>query len=129
MTRAMRRPSANVAVMAWPASPNPAAAATGEATETHSGSTWKTASRLLRFAIGVDRRAFFGTVAIYLTGSLAEGAGLVLLLPLLSAAGMNFGGSTAAGRLGTDSQHLLVRLGIPHALWLPVVLGIFLLVG
>jgi ATP-binding cassette, subfamily C, bacterial len=110
--------------MPSPASPNPDLTSSG-----HAGSTWKTALRLVRFAMDVDRRAFLVTVAIYFVGSLAEGAGLVLLLPLLSAAGMNFGGSTAAGRLGTESQRLLLNLGIPHGLWLPVVLGIFLTVG
>ncbi len=111
------------------ASPNPAGRSAGEDVAAH-GSTWRTALHLVRFAIGVNRRAFFLAIGISLGGSLAEGAGLVLLLPLLSAAGMNFGGgSTAAGRLGTASQRLLVRAGVPHELWLPVVLGIFLLVG
>ena len=93
------------------------------------GSTWTTALRLARFAIGVDPRAFFGTVATSLTGSLAEGAGLVLLLPLLAAAGMSFTGTSTASRLGMASQHLLLRAGVPHSLWLPVVLAIFLAVG
>jgi ATP-binding cassette, subfamily C, bacterial len=117
--------------MPSPASPNPAGPSPGEAAEApaHPGSTWKSALHLIRFAVSVNRRAFAFTVAIAFIGSLAEGAGLVLLLPLLSAAGMNFGGSTAAGRLGTESQQLLLRAGIPHPLWLPVVLGIFLLVG
>jgi len=110
--------------MPSPASPNPDTPSSG-----HAGSTWKIALHLLRFAVGVNRRAFAVTVAIYLMGSLAEGAGLVLLLPLLSAAGMNFGGSTAAGRLGSESQRMLLRAGVPHVLWLPVVLGVFLLVG
>ena len=105
-------------------SPIPEALSSG-----HPGSTWHTAMRLVRFAISVDPRAFFLTVSIALIGSLAEGAGLVLLLPLLSVAGMNFGGSGAAGRLGTESQHLLLRAGIPQPLWLPVVLGIFIIIG
>ena len=107
-----------------PSSPSPEAVSSG-----NPGSTWHTAMRLVRFAISVDPRAFALTVSLSLIGSLAEGAGLVLLLPLLSAAGMNFGGSTAAGRLGEESQHLLLRAGIPHSLWLPVVLGIFLIIG
>jgi ATP-binding cassette, subfamily C, bacterial len=117
--------------MPSPASPNPDAASTGRAAAgpMHPGSTWRTALRLVRFAVGVNRRAFALTVSISFIGSLAEGAGLLLLLPLLSAAGMNFGGSTAAGRLGSESQRLLLRTGVPHALWLPVVLGIFLAIG
>jgi ATP-binding cassette, subfamily C, bacterial len=95
----------------------------------HPGSTWRTALRLVRFAISVDPRAFALTVAISLVGSLAEGAGIVLLLPMLSAAGMNFGASSAAGRLGAESQHLLLHAGVPHSLWLPAVLGAFLITG
>jgi ATP-binding cassette subfamily C protein len=94
-----------------------------------SGSTWKTAVRLARFAAGVDPRAFWLTVTTALAGSLAEGAGLVLLLPLLAVAGMNFGGSSAASRLSGAAQWLLVDTGVPHGLWLPVVLGVFLATG
>jgi len=93
------------------------------------GSTWRTALRLVKFAVGVDPKAFALTAATALAGSLAEGAGLVLLLPLLSAAGMNFSGSSAASRLGAESQRLLAGAGVPHWLWLPVVLGIFLAMG
>ena len=93
------------------------------------GSTWRTALRLVRYSIGVDPRAFALTIATALTGSLAEGAGLVLLLPLLSAAGMNFSGSSTASRLSDESHRLLIGAGIPHWLWLPVVLGIFLATG
>jgi ATP-binding cassette subfamily C protein len=96
------------------------------ASANQSGSTWRTALHLIRFAVSVDRRAFLLTVAISLTGSLAEGAGLVLLLPLLAAAGMSFGSSSAAGRLGAASQRLLLHFNVPHPLWLPVVLGVFL---
>ena len=95
----------------------------------HPGSTWQTALRLIRFALSVDRRAFLLTAALSLFGSLAEGAGLVLLLPLLSAAGMNFGTTSSAGRMASESQRLLLALNLPHGLWLPVVLGVFLIVG
>jgi len=95
----------------------------------HAGSTWRTALRLVGFTVGVDPQAFGLTVATALAGSLAEGAGLVLLLPLLAAAGLNFTGSSAASRPGVESQRLLLRAGVPHALWLPVVLGIFLATG
>jgi ATP-binding cassette subfamily C protein len=93
------------------------------------GSSWRTAWRLVRFAVGVDGRAYALTVATALAGSLAEGAGLVLLLPLLAAAGMNFTGSSAASRLAGESQRVLTALGVPHGLWLPAVLGVFLAVG
>jgi ATP-binding cassette subfamily C protein len=93
------------------------------------GSTWKTAWGLVRFAAGVDPRAFAATVAMALASSLTEGVGLALLLPLLAVAGMNFTGSTAAGRLGAASQRVLADAGIPYWLWLPVVLGIFLATG
>ena len=42
---------------------------------------------------------------------------------------MNFTGSTAAGRLGAASQRVLADAGVPHWLWLPVVLGVFLATG
>jgi len=77
----------------------------------------------------VDPRAFVLTVATALAGSLAEGVGLVLLLPLLSVAGMNFSGPSAASRLSGASQRLLVGANVPHWLWLPVVLGVFLAMG
>jgi len=85
--------------------------------------------RLVRFMAGIEPRAFALTVATALAGSLAEGAGLVLLLPLLAAAGVNFSGSSTASRLAIVSQQLLGRAGIPHWLWLPVVLGVFLATG
>jgi ATP-binding cassette subfamily C protein len=93
------------------------------------GSSWGTAWRLVRFAVGVDGRAYALTVGTALAGSLAEGAGLVLLLPLLAAAGMNFTGSSAASGLAAGSQRVLTALGVPHGLWLPAVLGVFLAVG
>jgi ATP-binding cassette subfamily C protein len=68
-------------------------------------------------------------VATAFAGSLAEGVGLVLLLPLLAAAGMNFSGTNAASRLAMGSQRLLAALPMPHGMWLPAVLGVFLLVG
>jgi len=42
---------------------------------------------------------------------------------------MNFSGPSAASRLGGASQRLLVSAGVPHWLWLPVVLGVFLATG
>jgi ABC-type multidrug transport system fused ATPase/permease subunit len=90
------------------------------------GSTWRTVWRLTRFTVAVDSRGFWVAVAAALAGSLAEGTGVVLLLPLLSVAGMNFSGSSTASRLGLEAQGLLTRSGIPHWLWLPAVLGIFL---
>jgi ATP-binding cassette subfamily C protein len=77
----------------------------------------------------VDPRAFALTVATALAGSLTEGVGLVLLLPLLSAAGMNFSGPSVASRLSGASQRLLTGAGVPHGLWLPTVLGVFLATG
>jgi ATP-binding cassette subfamily C protein len=68
-------------------------------------------------------------VATAFAGSLAEGVGLVLLLPLLAAAGMNFSGTNAASRLAMSSQSLLTALRVPHGMWLATVLGVFLLVG
>ena len=93
------------------------------------GSTWRTALRLLRFSVAVDRRAFALTVGAALAGSLTEGVGLALLLPLLSAAGMNFSGVSVASRLSGASQRLLTGAGVPHGLWLPAVLGVFLATG
>jgi ATP-binding cassette subfamily C protein len=77
----------------------------------------------------VDGRAYALTVGTALAGSLAEGAGLVLLLPLLAAAGMNFTGSSTASRLASSSQRVLTALAVPHGLWLPAVLAVFLAVG
>jgi len=129
--------SGNVATMHSPASPKPdsavvgrTAAAEGPAQATgNTGSTWRTALRLVRFSVAVDPRAFALTVATALAGSLAEGVGLVLLLPLLSTAGINFSGTSAASRLSGASQRLLLDAGVPHWLWLPVVLGAFLATG
>jgi len=90
------------------------------------GSTWRTALELLRFAVRVNPRSVWTAVVTALAASLAEGAGLVLLLPLLSIAGMSFGAGSSAGRLGFYAQRLLVRSGIPHSLWLATVLVIFL---
>jgi ATP-binding cassette subfamily C protein len=95
----------------------------------NAGSTWRTALRLVRFSVAVDPRAFALTVATALAGSLTEGVGLVLLLPLLSAAGMNFSGVSVASRLSNASQRLLAGAGVPHGLWLPAVLGVFLATG
>ena len=137
----------NVATMPPPASPNPDFVAAGQAAGAGSGegmaagaegiaqasgnagSTWRTALRLVSFSVAVDPRAFALTVATALAGSLAEGVGRVLLLPLLSAAGMNFSGPSAASRLSGASQRLLTGAGVPHWLWLPVVLGVFLATG
>jgi ATP-binding cassette subfamily C protein len=69
------------------------------------------------------------SVSTALVGSIAEGFGLVLLLPLLSVAGMNFSGSSKASRLGVEAQRLLVHAGVAPWLWLPVVLGVFLATG
>jgi len=95
----------------------------------NAGPTWRTALRLVRFSVAVDPRAFALTVATALAGSLTEGVGLVLLLPLLSAAGMNFSGPSVASRLSGASQRLLTGAGVPHGLWLPTVLGVFLATG
>lgn len=95
----------------------------------HIQATCRSAIHLLRFALSVDPRAFLLTSSIALVGSIAEGAGLILLLPLLAAAGMNFPGSTVPGRLAAVSQAVLSRSGLPHPLWLPAVLAVFLVTG
>jgi ATP-binding cassette, subfamily C, bacterial len=120
--------------MPLPASPTNDFASAHDATEgsasaSGTGSTWQTALRLVRFTVENDPRMFALTVSMALIGSLAEGFGLVLLLPLLSVAGMNFTGSSTASRLGSEAQRLLVIAGVPHWLWLPVVLGVFLITG
>jgi ATP-binding cassette subfamily C protein len=92
-------------------------------------STWSAAWRLLRFSVAAGPRAFAFTVAAALAGSLAEGAALVLLLPLLAVAGMGLAGSSTADRLAVESQHLLTRAHTQHALWLPAMLGLLLAVG
>jgi ATP-binding cassette subfamily C protein len=80
----------------------------------------------MSFTFAAAPRAFSITVVTELAGSLAEGTGLILLLPLLSVAGMDFSGSSTAGRLSRAVQRILTGAGVPHWLWLPVVLGIFL---
>jgi ABC-type multidrug transport system fused ATPase/permease subunit len=119
--------------MPSPVPPNSVSDAAGHAVESQptapGNSTWHTAWRLVRFTAAVDPRIFWLTVATCLAGSLAEGTGLVLLLPLLAVAGMNFGGSGTASRLAVISHHLLTRSGVPQWLWLPVVLAIFLAVA
>jgi len=127
--------SGNVATMHTTASPNPESTCAGKTAGGEvlaggaAGSTWRTALRLVRFSVAVDARAYALTVATALAGSLTEGVGLVLLLPLLSAAGMNFSGPSAASRLSGASQRILTTAGVPHWLWLPVVLGVFLATG
>jgi ATP-binding cassette, subfamily C, bacterial len=88
-----------------------------------------TAIKLLRFIFHTGPRAFTLCIVVALLGSVAEGFGLVLLLPLLSAAGMTFTNSSSASRLASTSQDLLLRSGIPHSYWLATVLGVFLLTG
>jgi ATP-binding cassette, subfamily C, bacterial len=92
------------------------------------GQTSRTAIHLIRFALDVNPRGFVLSIVLALVGSLTEGAGLVLLLPLLAVAGMNFAANTAAGRFGMEFRHLLIRAGVPSHLWLPVVLAVFLTV-
>ena len=121
--------------MPFLASPDVGSAPVGNAAEgsppasNPAGSTWRTALRLFRFMASVNPRALALTVATALAGSLTEGAGLVLLLPLLSVAGMSFTGSSTASRLANGTQRILVWSGIPHWMWLPVVLGVFLTMG
>jgi ATP-binding cassette subfamily C protein len=71
-------------------------------------------------------REFSVAAITALAASLAEGAGLMLLLPLLSAAGINLIGSSPAARLSSTVQRLLVVSQIPSALWLPALLRLFL---
>jgi ATP-binding cassette, subfamily C, bacterial len=121
--------------MTLPASAKPDPASSGIADDESAkgsgqdGSTARTLLGLMRYAMQVDPRALALTIAAELGGSLAEGLGLVLLLPLLSVAGVNFTGSSTASRLGFAVQRMLVGAGVPHSLWLPVVLGIFLATG
>lgn len=122
--------------MTTPVPPN-SAAANGELPEAEesrgemkpAGSMWKTAWQLTRFSAGVNQRAFALTVGTSLASSLVEGVGLILLLPLLAVAGMKLSDTSAAGRLAAGAQRLLMDAGVPHKLWLPVVLGIFLATG
>jgi ATP-binding cassette subfamily C protein len=92
-------------------------------------SMWRRERHLLGYAVQVDPAGFWIALIAALAASIAEGTGLVLLLPLLSIAGMNLGSASTAGKLGSSVQALLVRSGLPHSLWLPVVLGVFLLVA
>ena len=121
--------------MSSPVSPHPEPASAGHAgngsaaASAHAGSTWQTALRLVRFMISVHPRAFALTVATALAGSLTEGMWLVLLLPLLSVAGMTFSGPSAGSWLNWEAQRALVWSGIPHWMWLPLVLGVFLATG
>ena len=111
--------------------PETAQDAAGEKVQAPSppGSTWRTAWQLLGFLFRIDPRMFAVSVSTGLIGSIAEGFGLLLLLPLLSVAGMNFSGTSKASRLGVVAQQLLTHAGIPQWLWLPVVLGTFLATG
>src|SRR5437764_14697878 len=89
-------------------------------------STLQTAIHLLRHAFSVTPRGSALTIAAAIAGSLAEGLGLVRLLPLLASAGMSFTGNPTAGRITSTAQHILTRSGIPTHLWLPTVLVAFL---
>jgi ATP-binding cassette subfamily C protein len=92
-----------------------------------SSSTRRSALHLLRYSFSVNPRGCWLTIATALAGSLAEGLGLVLLLPLLASAGMNFGGNSTASHITSAALSLLTRSGIPARLWLPTVLVAFLL--
>ncbi|HWB32680.1 MAG TPA: ABC transporter ATP-binding protein [Acidobacteriaceae bacterium] len=96
--------------------------------DAHTG-TWTAAHRLLGFVAHVDPRGFWLTLLVSLAGSVAEGFGLALLLPLLAVAGMNFALGTTAGRFVAAAQRVLVTAHIPHGLWLPTVLAVFLATG
>ena len=87
------------------------------------------ALRLFRYGANVAPRPFTLTIVAAVAGSLAEGLGIVLLLPLLASAGMNFTGTSAAGRAATFAQTLLLSSGLPQALWLPAILTAFLVVA
>jgi ATP-binding cassette subfamily C protein len=104
------------------ASPNPARAFIPK-------SLWASARELTLFAVRSEPHGVLLTIATSVLGSLAEGASLVALLPLLAAAGMSFPGATVPGRLAGFSQGLLQRSGLPHGWWLPAVLAVFLLLG
>jgi ATP-binding cassette subfamily C protein len=96
--------------------------------ESGDASTWVCTRRLLTYAMQVDGPGFWLALLVSFGASIAEGVGLLLLLPLLSITGMNFGTGSPAGRLGNIVQALLMRIGLAHTLWLPAVLGIFLAV-
>jgi ATP-binding cassette subfamily C protein len=121
--------------MAWPAHGSSDASTAEHAAEKmppasgEAGSTWQTARRLLEYAVQVDAAGIWIALTTAFAASVAEGAGLLLLFPLLSIAGMNLGSASTASRVGTFVHTLLVRSGVPNSLWLPVVLGIFLLVA
>jgi ATP-binding cassette subfamily C protein len=66
------------------------------------------------------------TFATALAGSVTEGVGLVLLLPLLSVAGVNFSDLPAGNWLVWVSQKVLAHSGMPEWSWFPLVLGLFI---
>jgi ABC-type multidrug transport system fused ATPase/permease subunit len=121
--------------MAWPVNESDDASTTERAVEdsppkiTEAGSTWRSARRLLTYGMHVDSAGLCIAIGTAFAASIAEGTGILLLLPLLQIAGMNMGSASTAGRLGAFVQMLLQRGGVPHSLWLPVALGFFLLVA
>jgi ATP-binding cassette subfamily C protein len=81
--------------------------------------------RLVRFIASVAPRALALTFATALAGSVTEGVGLVLLLPLLSVAGVNFSDLPAGNWLVWESQRVLAHSGILEWSWFPLLLGFF----
>ncbi len=79
----------------------------------------------MRFIASVASRTLALTFATALAGSVTEGVGLVLLLPLLSVAGVNFSDLPAGDWLVWVSQRVLAHSGIPEWSWFPLLLGFF----
>lgn len=66
-------------------------------------------------------------VMLMTLASLSEGMGIAMLFPVLDAAGLNMTNEGHVGHYTAEVRHLLMKLGLPHSLWLPVLLMIFLL--
>ena len=99
-----------------------------ETTPPDASSTLGSALRLLRHSFSVDARGSALTLAASLAGSIAEGLGILILIPLLASAGMAFNRGSAS-RITSAAQQILTYTHLPQALWLPVLLGVFLLVA
>jgi ATP-binding cassette subfamily C protein len=81
----------------------------------------------LQSLIEITRWQLLSAVVLMTLASLSEGMGIAMLFPVLDAAGLNMTNEGHVGHYTAEVRHLLMKLGLPHSLWLAVLLMIFLL--
>lgn len=81
----------------------------------------------LRSLVEITRWQLLSTVVLMTLASLSEGLGIAMLFPVLDAAGLNMINEGHVGHYTGEVRHLLVHIGLPSYLWLPVLLMVFLI--